>query len=157
MIENKSKIDLINDLNDNGDINSWIQDFIASDINQCDKIDILKYKKSNFQNLNESNLSDNYKFLLSLISKEDYVDAVRFSDYLSYTISPNKREKIKEILKNRKFYFITPKLEIEMGGMGRTILYRSNFLADEGYDITLVNIGPVKNYPYIEKYYEEKN
>ena len=153
MIETKAKNDLINDLiNDlknKDDIILWIENLIASNLSPSDKIDILKYEKSYLQNVDKSGLSDNYKFFLDLISEENYVDAVRFSDYLSYIILPQKRDEIKETIKNRKFYFLTPKLEIEMGGMGRTILYRANFLANEGYDITLVNIGPVKNYPFI--------
>ena len=161
MIETKAKNDLINDLiNDlknKDDIILWIENLIASNLSPSDKIDILKYEKSYLQNVDKSGLSDNYKFFLDLISEENYVDAVRFSDYLSYIILPQKRDEIKETIKNRKFYFLTPKLEIEMGGMGRTILYRANFLANEGYDITLVNIGPVKNYPFIENYYEKKN
>ena len=152
MSESECKTNLINDLANNENISAWIEKFITSDIDESDKIDILKYKKSYFENIDTSDLSDNHKTFLELIQRKKYVDAARFSSLMS-----PKREDIKQIIKSRDIYFLSPKLEIEMGGLGRTVLYRAKFLADQGYNITLLNIGPVKNYPFIKKYYENRN
>ena len=155
MADIENKIDLMKDLNDTN-LTSWIENFITNDVCQEEKITVLKYNKSKLKNLDKTNLSDNYKAFVDLVLKDKLTDALKLSDIMSYKFSPKKYE-LEETIKSKNIYFLSPKLEIEMGGLGRTVLYRANYLAEEGFKITLLNVGPVKNYDYIKNYFQSKN
>lgn len=154
MVSN-NKYDLINQI-DSQDIDSWIKKFTLSKLSSSDKIDILKINQDNFKKINTGNISSQYKLFLDLVINEKYCEALKLSKYLSYFL-PEKQCEVEKIIKNKNIYFLSPKLEIEMGGLGRTVLYRANYLAQEGYNVTLLNIGPVKNYEYVIDYFKDKN
>lgn len=151
----QTKLDLINDWNDI-EKTEWINNFIFSEINRSEKIDVLKFIAPKLKDMANLDLPLKYKTFFELVLDKSYNDALKLCDLLSLEFS-EKRCELKEIIKNKDIYFLSPKLEIEMGGLGRTVLYRANFLADEGYNITLLNIGPVKNYEYIIEFYKNKD
>ena len=151
----QTKLDLINDWDDI-EKTEWINNFIFSEIKRSDKIDVLKFITPKLRDMHNSDLALKYKTFFELVSDMKYNDALKLCDLLSLEF-PQKEAEVKNIIKNKDTYFLSPKLEIEMGGLGRTVLYRANFLADEGYNITLLNIGPVKNYEYIIEFYKNKD
>lgn len=152
---NKNKTDLIDGW-DESNISVWIDGLISSSTTRSEKIDVMKYIAPEVKNLDYESLCVKHKTLLDLIASGEYNSALKLCELLSFEL-PSKKDEIKNIIKDKNIYFLSPKLEIEMGGLGRTVLYRANFLAEEGYKITLLNIGPVKNYDYIKQFFKAQN
>lgn len=151
----KNKMDLIETW-DGENVGPWINDFILSDTTRSEKIDILKFINPKLNDINKNGLSAYHETFISLTSEKQYSKALKLCDLLSYRAGQNQKE-TEDIIKSKNIYFLSPKLEIEMGGLGRTVLYRANFLAEEGYSITLLNIGPVKNYDYIIEFFKKEH
>ncbi|WP_298500981.1 glycosyltransferase [uncultured Methanobrevibacter sp.] len=152
---NKNKTDLIDGW-DESNISVWIDGLISSSTTRSEKIDVMKYIAPEVKNLDYESLCVKHKTLLDLIASGEYNSALKLCELLSFEL-PSKKDEIKNIIKDKNIYFLSPKLEIEMGGLGRTVLYRANFLAEEGYKITLLNIGPVKNYDFIKQFFKAQN
>ena len=157
--EKKDLINKISQINeDSYDLfkNGWLKDFIISDLPVEDKVDILTYARPVLMDLKKSAKTRKEKTLFALIRDKKYHDAVWLCNYLSYEY-PEKREYVKSLVKKRDIYLLSPKLEMEMGGLGHTIRHRANYLDKEGYNVIILNAGPIKNYPYILDYYRKTN
>lgn len=56
---------------------------------------------------------------------------------------------VEELVKNKKIFFVFRDFDIEMGGLGSTVIQRAMYLKDRGYDVGLLNIDSIKNFDYI--------
>lgn len=140
-----------NSLKDN-----WLKQFIISDLTRSDKIDILNYSQNILEKFKKIKKTPIERKLFQLISKRKFHDAVKFCDILSYKF-PEKREYVKSLVKQRDIYLLSPKLEMVMGGLGHTVRHRANYLEKNGYNVTIVNAGPIKNYRYILDFYHNND
>jgi len=159
--EKKDLIEKISKINADSDSfdyfkNTWFKQFIISDLTVEDKVDILTYARPVLMDLKKSAKTRKDRKFFSFIKDKKYHDAVWLCNYLSYEY-PEKREYVKSLVKKRDIYLLSPKLEMEMGGLGHTIRHRANYLDKEGYNVIILNAGPIKNYPYILDYYHSTN
>ena len=136
--------------------NTWLKEFIISDLNHSDKVDIITYAQPVFFKFKK--FPDTYKDkkLFSLILNKKIHDAVLLCNYLAYEY-PEKREYVKSLVKKRDIFIISPKMDIEIGGIEQTTIHRANYLEKQGYKVTIVNMGSIKNYDYILDYYRKNN
>lgn len=136
--------------------NDWINHFLIVDLSFNDKFELLKYARPLFIEFKRHCDDDSYMALFELIVSNRFVDAIKLSEYLSNTFD-NRKDHVKEIVKQRNIYLLSPRLDIEMAGLGHIVLQRANYLAEHGYDVTILNAGPIKNYNYIQDYYNKQD
>lgn len=60
-------------------------------------------------------------------------------------------------IKDKEIFILFADFDVEIGGVGSTVLGRASSLAEKGYDITLLNVTPVQNFDYTLEYFREKN
>lgn len=69
----------------------------------------------------------------------------------------NSDDEIAKIIKNKDIFFIFEDFNIEFGGLSNAVFKRANYLANQGYSITLLNLDPIKNFQYIlDKFYNDE-
>ena len=135
---------------------NWFKEFIISDLNNSDKVDILTYAQPILMKIKKLAKTRKEKKFFNFVAERKYHDAVKLGNILAYEY-PEKREYIKSLIKKRDIYLLSPKLEIEMGGLGHTVRHRANYFEKQGYNVKIVNVGPIKNYKYILDYYHDSN
>lgn len=167
-MQGNSKKDLLTDIsniidesNDNKEesyklLKQWIKDLALADIDESDRIDLLRYGKPAFLKLKKLPDTDILKTFFAMVIKNRFLDATRLSKCMSYEYS-EKREHVKQLVKSRDIYLLSPKLEMTMGGLGHTVRHRANLLSEMGYRITILNAGKLKNYDYILNHYRKTN
>ncbi|WP_296866955.1 glycosyltransferase [uncultured Methanobrevibacter sp.] len=69
----------------------------------------------------------------------------------------NFNDNILRIIKNKNIFFIFEDFNIEFGGLTNAVLKRANYLADNGYQITLLNVDPIRNFDYICEEFRKSN
>lgn len=169
---NSIKIVLINEINqinkqianksrkeikiDYPNFKNWIDHFLLADLSFNDKFELLQYARQTFIEFKRHCDDENYRAFFELIVSNRIIDAVKLSEYLSNTYD-EKRNHVKQLVKQRSIYILSPRLDIEMAGLSHIVLQRANYLAEQGYDVTLLNAGPIKNYNYIQDYYKKQN
>lgn len=169
---NSIKIVLINEINqinkqianksrkeikiDYPNFKNWIDHFLLADLSFNDKFELLQYARQTFIEFKRHCDDENYMAFFELIVSNRIIDAVKLSEYLSNTYD-EKRNHVKQLVKQRSIYILSPRLDIEMAGLSHIVLQRANYLAEHGYDVTLLNAGPIKNYNYIQDYYKKQN
>ena len=136
--------------------NTWLKEFIISDLNHSDKVDIITYAQPVFLKFKKFPNTDKDKKLFRLIINKKIHDAVLLCNYLAYEY-PEKREYVKSLVKKRDIFIISPQIDIEIGGIEQTTIHRANYLEKQGYNVTIVNMGSIKNYDYILDYYRKNN
>ena len=66
-------------------------------------------------------------------------------------------EKMLKIIKNKNIFIIFEDFNIEFGGLTNTVFKRANYLADNGYKISLLNVDPMRNFEYIQEGFIKSN
>lgn len=135
---------------------NWVKNFLLSDLKKSDKIDILRYSQDVLVKFRPYCDTKPLKTFIKMIARNRFIDALEIGECISFEFE-EKLDYVKDLVKQRPIYILSPKLDMEMGGLGHIVVHRANYLTNQGYDVTILNAGPVKNYKYIKKFYEKKN
>lgn len=135
----------------------WMKRFILSDATRQEKIDVLKsgeYLFNEYKKSKKAKPLKRYKELFDLIYEGKYLEAVKLSEYLAFLFAESK-ENIAETVKNKDIFFLFGEFNLNMGGIGTTVINRASYLADKGYNITLLNVQTIRNYEFIRNHFYE--
>ena len=133
----------------------WIKEFCLSKISNVDKMDILMASKELFRKYKDNNiLNDELKLFINLINSKKYTYATKLSNLLALKYS-EKREYVKNIIKEDGLNFVFFDLDTQPGGTGIAVMNKVNKLVEKGYKINLLSVDRVKNYKYIKNYLQK--
>lgn len=60
-------------------------------------------------------------------------------------------------IKNKEIYFMFEEFNFEFGGVTNTVIKRANYLADNGYNVTLLTVDTMKNFDYICRNFQKSS
>ena len=138
-------------------LNYWSENLIVSDLSPQDKIDLLMFAFPLFNKLMSIDTlkPKNYlKILYNLVSKREYVKAIKYSNNLQLKLNETSDSLINRI-RNKHIFILFWGLEADIGGLAKVVCDRSNLLLDAGYSITLLNNNPLNNAKFMtDKYHK---
>ena len=136
----------------------WMKLFILSDISRSDKIDILKSARFLFEEFRKSKEikpSSLYKEFYEFVHDRKYIDAVILSEYIALAF-PESKDNVKNSIKDTKdICILFEEFDLKMGGVGSTVVKRANYLAEQGYNVKLLNVESIKNFEYITNHFHQ--
>ncbi|WP_407376993.1 glycosyltransferase [Methanobrevibacter sp.] len=139
-----------------GLLNSWVKNCAIFDLTDSDKYDVLRYSKDIIVKFRPFCHEKAMNTFVKMISRNRILDALEILKIMSYSYN-EKKEPVKNLVKQKKIFILSPKLAMEMGGLGHIVVHRACYLAGQGYDVTMLNVGPIQNYGFIKKFYDKRN
>ncbi|WP_407376018.1 glycosyltransferase [Methanobrevibacter sp.] len=135
----------------------WIKQFVLSDLEIKDKIDLLYMANPLFEEFITSDKIRPPEFLeefLDLISNKDFLNASKVSEKLDIFYDDKR---VTDKIKAKKIFLMFFGYDIEIGGLAKATFNRANLLKKHGYDVSILNIDKLKNSKVITDYFHENN
>ncbi len=140
----------------------WMRQFILSELSVSEKKEALKSSSFLFKKYDEYEFTPpNYfvKIFDSIINNR-YDDTIQLVDELIelikneglYSIPDVEKYKnrVKSTKNQQKIFILCDVVNTKLGGLAKVVINRSGFLAEKGYDVSILTIEPSENYDTIE-------
>jgi glycosyltransferase involved in cell wall biosynthesis len=132
----------------------WMYQFILSDLSVSEQKEVLKSASFIFQKHQEygfippNHLNDFYDNIIDGNYDKVILFADKSKELIEYVRTPINQIKSNNLKK--KIFILLDVLNIQFGGLAKTVMDRSNLLSKNGYDVSILSIEAGVNYNFIE-------
>ena len=126
----------------------WLKQFMISNLNIHDKIDLLHYAEpllTDFINSDRLNPPKGLEKFFEFVDEKKYFEAAK----LSYNLGIYYEDNVKNIIKNKSILLICTNINFRLTEHMEQIFKHANMLDKHGFKVTLINFDPMKNYDKI--------
>ena len=121
----------------------WSKNFILSNLPRQDKLELLNYASYLYKEFEKSDLHVNsdFRYFFEAIFKNDYIGAIEIAESLRpMFIKKDNKQIISKDLKDRTIFLLFYGLDVNIGGLAKSVFNRANALSEKGYTVKILNI-----------------